>query len=180
MCKFVNLIINRQNLIFKNTKYLPNVTFLYSRYKKFLNDDYAPPQVYNYVLDLIESTSPLFFIILNAKTEEFAGFVYLDNLTGNSKHIHGAEVSACFEQKYWGDFTKKSALLFFNYCFNELKLKKIKAQIYPFNHRVKTLLRYTGFQLDGTLRAETLKSGNLTNLEVYSLTKKDLRFIKID
>lgn len=180
MCKFVNLIIDRKNLIFQNTQYLSNVLFLYAKYKKYLNDDYVDQITYQQILTIIESTSPLFFVILDAKTDDFAGFVYLDNLTGNSKKIHGAEISACFEKKYWGSFTKKSALIFFNYCFNQLKLNKIKAQIYPFNHRVRALLKYSGFKSDGILRAETFVNGKPTDLEVFSLLKEDLRFIKIE
>ncbi len=180
MCKFVNLIIDRKKCIFKNTHYLSNVIFLYSRFSKYLNDDYAEKHPYKSVLSIIENSSPLFFVILNEKTNEFAGFVYLDNFTGNQNSLHGAEVSACFEKKYWGNFTKKTALKFFDYCFNELKLKKIKAQIYPFNNRVKALLKFAGFKPDGTLRGETLKNGKLTNIEVYSLLKEDLRFVRIN
>lgn len=180
MCKFVNLIIDRKKLIFKNTHYLSNVIFLYSRYSKYLTDDYAKNNPFLSVLNIIENSSPLFFVILNEKTDEFAGFIYLDNLTGTSDSIHGAEVSACFDKKYWGSFTKKAALKFIDYCFNELHLKKLKAQIYPFNHRVKTLLKFAGFKPDGILRGETLKGGKLTNIEVYSLLKEDLRFVRIN
>lgn len=179
MCKIVNLIIDRKNLIFKNTHFLPNVLFLYSRYKKFLNDDYAEKNSYTQILKIIEETAPFFFVILDKKTEEFAGFVYLDNLTGNTETTHGAEISTCFEKKYWGSFTRKTALTFFDYCFNTLKLKKLKAQIYPFNHRVKSLLQFSGFKLDGILRAETLKNNTLTDIEIYSLTPNDLKFVKI-
>ena len=180
MCKFVNLIIDRKNLIFKNTHYLSNVIFLYSRYSKYLTDDYIKTNTFLTVLNIIENSSPFFFVVLNEKTNEFAGFIYLDNLTGNRNAIHGAEISTCFEKKYWGNFTKKTALKFFDYCFNSLQFKKIKAQIYPFNHRVKTLLKFAGFKPDGILRGETLKFGKLTDIEVYSLLKEDLRFVRIN
>ena len=50
---------------------------------------------------------------------------------------------------------------------------KIKAQIYPFNSRVKNILMYSGFKKDGVLRGETIKNGKLTDVEVYSLLKSD-------
>lgn len=180
MCKFINLIIDKKNLIFKNTHYLSNVIFLYSRYSKYLNDDYAQGNTFLNVLNIIENSSTLFFVVLSKKNNEFAGFIYLDNLTGNANELHGAEISACFEKKYWGSFTKRTALKFLDYCFNELKLKKIKAQIYPFNHRVKTLLKFAGFKSDGILRGETLKNGKLADIEVYSLLEEDLHFVRIN
>ena len=180
MCKFINLIIDRKNLNFKNTQYLSQVAFLYSRYSKYLTDDYSSKPDFTTILNIIENSSPLFYVILEQKTGEFAGFVYLDNLTGNSDSIHGAEISACFEKKFWGNFTKKCALTFFAYCFTTLNLKKIKAQIYPFNHRVKALLNYCGFKKDGILRDETLKFNKLSDIETYSLTPKDLKPININ
>lgn len=180
MCKIIPLIIDRKNLIFKNTQYISNVLFLYSRFEKFLNDDYAEKNTYSRILKTIEDTTPFFFIVLDKKSNEFAGFIYLDNLTGNTDVIHGAEISTCFEKKYWGDFTRQTALIFFDYCFNTLKLKKLKAQIYPFNTRVKNLLQFAGFKQDGILRAETLKNGCITDIESYSLTPNDLKFVEIN
>ncbi len=174
MCKFINLKINRNNPLTLNAPYLTNVIFLYARYAKFLNDDYAPQVNYQNILELIEKCGNLFFVILNDETDDFAGFVYLDNLTGNSKSIHGAEITVCFEKKYWGNFTKKAAEEFFDYCFNTLGLIKIRAQIYPFNSRVISLLKHVGFKKDGILRGETLKKGKLTDVEVYSLLHTDI------
>ncbi len=179
MCKFIRLIIDRENSIFKNTQYLSNVIFLYNRYSKYLNDDYAPETTYCNLVELIERTNPFFYVILEAKTGDFAGFVYLDNLIGNSKALHSGEITVCFEQKHWGSFTRKTAICFFDYCFNKLELKKIKAQIYPFNNRVRKLLEFSGFKQDGILRGETLKYGKIEDVEVYSLLKQDLKYIKI-
>lgn len=179
MCKFLRLIIDRNHSYFENTRYLSNVIFLYLRYSKFLNDDYAPEANYSNLVNLIEKCGSLFFVILNSENDEFAGFVYLDNLIGNRQKIHSAEITVCFEKKYWGSFTKKAAIEFFNYCFNTLGLEKVKAQIYPFNHRVKMLLKFAGFKKDGILRNETFKNGKPADVEVYSLLKSDIGFVRI-
>ncbi len=173
MCKFVNLIVDKNNLLSQNTQYLSNVIFLYLRYEKFLNDDYAAKVNYENILNLIENCRDLFFVFLNEEDDDFAGFVYLDNLTGNNDKIHGGEITVCFEKKYWGKFTRQAAREFFNYCFNTLGFTKIKAQIYPFNSRVKNILTYSGFKKDGVLRGETMKNGKITDVEVYSLLKSD-------
>lgn len=60
MCKFVNLIVDRNNLLSQNTQYLSNVIFLYLRYEKFLNDDYAAKVNYENILNLIENCRDLF------------------------------------------------------------------------------------------------------------------------
>lgn len=179
MCKFLRLIIDRENSIYKNTQYLSNVIFLYLRYAKFLNDDYAKTPNYANLVDKIEETSPFFFVILNSDTNDFAGFVYLDNLIGNCERLHSGEITVCFEKKYWGNFTRKAAVAFFDYCFRTLELKKVKAQIYPFNNRVRKLLEFSGFQKDGVLRGETLKNGRLENVEVFSLLSSDLNYVDI-
>ena len=79
MCKFVKLVIDRQNSRYENTRYLSNVMFLYSRYAKFLNDDYAPEVCYMNLINMIEKCGELFFIVLNKQNDDFAGFIYLDN-----------------------------------------------------------------------------------------------------
>ena len=173
MCKIVRLIINRRQSYFRNTKYLSNVIFLYLRYRKFLNDDYAPEATYENILNLIEKCGDLFFVVLNDEDNDFAGFIYLDNPIGSDERLHSCEITVCLEKKYWGNFTKRLAIEFFDYCFNTLKLKKIKAQIYPFNSRVRSILNFSGFKKDGVLRGETLKNGQLQDVEVYSLLKSD-------
>ncbi len=178
MCKFLKLIIDRENSRYENTEYLSNVIFLYLRYAKFLKDDYAPEANYESILNLIERCGNLFFVILCG--EDFAGFVYLDNPIGNNERLHSCEITACVEKKYWGNFTKCAATEFFPYCFTTLGLKKIKAQVYPFNTRVKAILRFSGFKKDGTLRGETLKNGELQDIEVYSLLKSDLKYCFVD
>ena len=179
MCKFLNLVIDRAHSRFENTEYLSNVIFLYMRYAKFLNDDYAPEINYSTIISKIENCGRLFFVVLDSTSGEFAGFIYIDNLIGNNKEIHGGEITACFEKKFWGKFVKNTADKFFDYCFNTLKFKKIKAQIYPFNSRVRAILKYSGFKKDGVLRGETLKNGEMADVEVYSLLKSDIKFVRI-
>lgn len=179
MCKFLNLIIDRAHSRFENTEYLSNVIFLYMRYARFLNDDYAPEINYSNIIAKIESCGSLFFIVLDSSGSDFAGFIYIDNLIGNSEILHGGEITVCFEKKYWGKFTKCVADKFFDYCFNILKFKKIKAQIYPFNSRVRALLKYSGFKKDGILRGETVKNGELSDVEVYSLLNSDRKFVRL-
>ena len=173
MIEFVNLVIDRSQNRFVNTKYLSEVLFLYLRYSKFLDDDYAFDgcSFYEYFINLVERLNPFFWIILyNGRV---SGFVFLDNIIGDSKRPHSAELTTCFDRAFWGNYTKFCADIFLKYCFNSLKLKKIKALIYPQNYRVKALLRKSGFEKEGYLKNETLRNNKLQDIEIYSLINKE-------
>lgn len=153
MCKFVPF----------EPKYRDFVSYLYNKFKKYLEDDYNEDTL----ASLIKQTQPFFWVILSDASP--AGFVYLENLVGNSRKLHSAEVTTCIHPKYWGSFPRYCAKFFFKKCFDELGLYKIKALIYPDNSRVKTLLKSSGFVKETELFAETLRGGKLQNLEIYSL-----------
>ena len=71
--------------------------------------------------------------------------------------------------KYWGDYTKKCAKLFLNFCFERFGFYKIKALVYPENSRVITLLKHAGFEKEALLKNETLRNNSLQDIEVYSV-----------
>ncbi len=169
MLKFKSIIINRARGIYKNTDYLPRIMFLYRRYEKFLKDDFAISEesFFEYFINLIEELSPYFWVILYGN--DVAGFVYLENLTGGDGQLHCAEVTTCFDKRFWGGFTYYTALVFFNYCFETLGFKKIKALIYPENFRVVRLLTRCGFEKEGYFKSETVRCGKPQDIEVYSL-----------
>ena len=67
---------------FEKEKYFEQALFLYLRYSRFLDDDYAQKgmPVFEYFTRLISSVSPFFWVITEG--DEVSGFVYLDNLIG--------------------------------------------------------------------------------------------------
>lgn len=121
---------------------------------------------------MIENTSPFFWIVIDSKTEEFSGFAFLENLVGTKNNLHSAEVTTCFEPKFWGKYTKVCAQKFVNYCFKKYGLIKLKASIFPQNYRVKALLNKAGFKKESLLKGETLKNGALQDIEIYSIIKE--------
>lgn len=169
MLKFKPVILNKEKGEYQNLEYIPQIMFLYKRWGRFLKDDFALQEdsFYEYFMDLLEELSPYFWVILCGS--EVAGFVYLENFVGNSENLYSAEVSTCFDKKFWGKFTYYAALVFFDFCFANLGLKKIKALIYPENFRVLGLLKRAGFKKEGFLKSETMRFGRPQNIEVYSL-----------
>lgn len=75
---------------YEKQEYLEQALFLYLRYSKFLDDDYAQRgmPVFEYFNQLITSLSPFFWVI--TEDDEVSGFVYLDNLIGDGERLHSA------------------------------------------------------------------------------------------
>lgn len=164
MCKFHQIIYNPRLNLFHNLHYIPEIKACYLKYAKYLHDDYANEDFYTY----LEETSPCIWAITDYHNQ-FMGFVSLDNFTGSKTQNYSAEVLTCFEKKAWGNFTRYSAKFFFKKCFDEFGFYKIKALIYPDNHRISTLLKFAGFQYETTLPKETVRLGKLQDIDQYSI-----------
>lgn len=170
--KFSKILINRNKSIFKNLEYFSELVDLYRLYGKYLNDDYQKEvDIIEALIETIERCENYFWIILTKNTNEFVGFVFLDNWVGNKSTAHSAEITTCFEKKYWGNYTKYCAKKFINYCFKKFMLKKLKAVIYPDNFRVINLLKSSGFTKEAELKAETMRNDKLQDVHIYSIIK---------
>lgn len=155
---------------FEKPAYFEQALFLYTKYSKFLDDDYASNGMspYDYFLNLVMKT--LFFVIV--EDCEVVGFVYLDNFIGDSERFHSAEVTTCFDRRVWGNYTKICGRIFLDHCFEKYGLKKIKALVYPENFRVTTLMKSIGFEKEALLKAETMRNNKLQDIEVYACYNK--------
>ena len=163
MPKFVNIL--------QKPAYFEQALFLYKKSCKFMDDDYAKNgcSSYDYFSKLVLRTQPFFYVFL--ENEKVIGLAYLDNLIGDSKRIHSAELSTCFDRNFWGDYTKICSIIFVRFCFDVIGLTKIKALVYPENFRVKGLLEFAGFKKEALLKDETLRNNKLQDIEIYSCRK---------
>lgn len=159
MCKFLQV-----NATISFLRYIPSVEKCYRKYFKYFQDDFLHVNL----KDLISNVYPFFWIILDY-SDNFMGFVFLDNFVGNDGKVFSAELTTCFDKKAWGAFTRYSAKIFLKKCFDEFELFKIKAQIYPDNFRIRNLLKDCGFMYESTLKNETLRKGKPQDIEVFSL-----------
>lgn len=174
MIKFIKIIVNKKRKEFRNIQFIPQVIALYERFSNNLHDDYFlenHESSIDSVIKVIEKSSPFFWVIVDKKTEKFAGFVFLDNWIGAKNKFHCAEVTTCFEPAFWGKFTKICAKKFIKYCFEKYKLKKLKAHIFPQNFKVKALLKTSGFKKEAVLKSETISNGKFQDIEVFSIIK---------
>lgn len=165
MCVFIQLKLDSDSS-FSNLHYMFEIINCYNKYSKYLCDDFADSNGINIILN----SMPYIWAICEI-SGKFMGFVLLDNFTGNNKKLFSAELTVCYDRHAWGNFTRYSAKFFLKKCFDELGLYKIKASIFPDNHRVKTLLKSSGFKYVTTLPNETLRKGKLQNIEIYEINR---------
>ena len=59
------------------------------------------------------------------------------------------------------------------YCFNELGMNRIGAEIYEFNTHSMRLFERNGFRLEGTKRQFIFKDGSFKDEYLYSLLREE-------
>jgi len=170
MIKFVKIKVDRVKQIYRNINFLEDIYFLYKKYNKYLSDDYSDENLLDEIINIAETNFPFFWVIL--KGEEFAGFVFLENIIGNGNKLHSAEITTCFKPEFWGDFTKKAAKKFIRYCFKKYGFKKLKAKVFKENVRTASILRAAGMSFEAELKSETMKNGKPQDILIYSVIKK--------
>jgi RimJ/RimL family protein N-acetyltransferase len=162
MCLFLQI----KYLSLKNLHYIKEILLCYKKYSKYLHDDFMTNDGIEYVMYSI----PYLWVICDIN-KNFMGFASLDNFVGNASSNFSAEITTCFHRRAWGIFTKYSAKLFLKKCFDEFGLYKIKAQIFPDNFRVISLLKSAGFEYETTLPSDTLRNGKLQDIDIYSIKR---------
>ncbi len=166
MCKFIEVDLNTPHNLFSILHHIPNIQNCYRKYYKYLQDDFAEYE--EDILSYISHCSPYFWIVLDYD-DTFMGFIAMDNFVGSRQNLYSGEISVCLEKRAWGSFCRCGAKIFLKKCFDELGLYKIKAQIFPDNFRVKSILKTSGFKYESTLKEDTLRNGVPQDIEVYSL-----------
>ncbi|MAT43286.1 MAG: hypothetical protein CL609_13180 [Anaerolineaceae bacterium] len=74
----------------------------------------------------------------------------------------------------WGNgYANEAVQALIRYCFVELKLNRIGAEIYEFNHRSLKLFKKLGFQQEGTKRQYVFKDNQFKDELVFSLLRGD-------
>lgn len=77
------------------------------------------------------------------------------------------------EQEQGKGYASRAVKLMIRYCYQELGLICLTAQILERNEKSKKLFEKLGFRLDGVLRSRVYKNGERHNLMAYSLLKDE-------
>jgi len=174
MVKFAKVIINRNINEYRNLHFLPDIFKLMVKYERYMFDDYFEDKdLSESLFRLIENSGRFFWVILDAKTENFMGFAYFDKFVGSENKFHSAEINTCFCRKYWGSIVRNTARKFIRYSFKKYNFQKIKASVFKENNAVKGLLKSLGFKKEAVLKGETLKHNKFQDVEIYSILRRE-------
>ncbi len=79
-----------------------------------------------------------------------------------------------YDKQNWGKgYATETLKAIIDYCFNELGMNRIQAEIYEFNARSIRLFERLGFQREGVKRQNIFKKGEFKNEYIYGLLKEE-------
>lgn len=175
MIEFIPINLNNQQALNFYVHHLKQCFSLFVKYSNNLFDDFSISEHANsfeHFLYCIKETQPHFYIILF--NDKFAGFVFLDNWKINPnthKNWHSAEITACFDKKFWGDFTYRAGKKFIQKTFKKFNIKKLNAYVFSHNKIALGLLKKLGFKIEGNLKSESISGGKTVDIIALGLIK---------
>ena len=90
-------------------------------------------------------------------------------------HSLTAELGYYIAEEYWGKgIMTKAVKQICKYVFDNSDILRIYAEPFAFNAASCRVLEKAGFQYEGTLRSNAIKSGKVTDMKMYSLLKSEV------
>lgn len=111
-----------------------------------------------------DARAMLGFLAVDEKSCEQAGVIVFDDYNGVS-----ASFSAVIEPKFRGQQAVSRTKPFIHAIARQLKLKKLKAEVFSGNTAPIIALSRLGFEKEATLHSETLVNGKVKDIDIYSL-----------
>ena len=91
---------------------------------------------------------------------------------GEDVHRHTAEFGYWLGEEFWGHGVMSEVVpAFVDYCFKEFSLHRISAQTYSSNPASARVLEKAGFVLEGRMRKNVFKDGQILDSLLYAKTK---------
>src|SRR5438093_4337120 len=91
---------------------------------------------------------------------------------GEDVHRHTAELGYWLSEDFWGHGIASEAVpAFSNYCFENFPLQRIYAEPYANNAASARVLEKAGFILEGRLKKNVLKDGQVLDSLLFARTK---------
>jgi ribosomal-protein-alanine N-acetyltransferase len=89
-------------------------------------------------------------------------------------------ISMGYDQQNWGKGYAREALqAVITYCFHDLDMNRIEAEIYDFNERSVRLFEGLGFCREGAKRQYVYKDGVFKDEYIYSLLRQDWTHLEV-
>ena len=113
------------------------------------------------------------FAIHKRDTDELIGFGMIAHINHYNRRCD-LGIGLGWNRDNWGKgYASETLQAVIRYCFTELALNRIGAEIYEFNDRSIRLFERNGFRRDGVLSQYIFKDGIFKNSYLYSLVKED-------
>ncbi len=91
---------------------------------------------------------------------------------GNDVHRYSAELGYWLAEPFWGrGIMTKAVKSITEYAINDLKMNRVFAEPYCTNLASKKVLEKAGYTLEGIMKSNVFKDGNLLDQFLYSFVK---------
>ncbi|MFT9078327.1 GNAT family N-acetyltransferase [Ethanoligenens sp.] len=119
------------------------------------------------MLNADENTTFAFAITFDDTVVGSIGVFRKDNI-----HFRTAEMGYYIAEPFWGKGLGTSAVKqVCHYIFEHTDIIRIFAEPFVFNAASCRILEKSGFEYEGTLRSNAVKTGNILDMKMYSLIK---------
>ena len=130
-------------------------------------------QILERILNRPEDAGHIDYAIHNRETDELIGCGMIAHIDSYNRRCD-LGISMGFDKNNWGKGYGREALqAVIQYCFNELSLNRVGAEIYEFNTRSINLFQGLGFQPEGRKKQYILKDGIFKDELLFSLVKEN-------
>jgi len=148
----------------------------------YYNDDQPEPytklpleETHEYIRRHIEVTpykKAIHYAIHKKENDLFIGYgmiAFIDRYNRNCRL--GITIG---DKSQWGQgYAKEALLAVIHYCFVDLGLNRIGAEIYAYNTRSLALFKKLGFKREGVLRQFVYKKGKFEDEYIYGLLREE-------
>lgn len=170
--KFLQIEFSPHEGKFSNLQYISDIANLLYANRNRLFDSFIGFNDKNKIektIELIQAYSPAFWAIVDPKTSELAGVVYLYDWLGDESLCYSTKVSTCFERKFWGKFAHRAGKLFIRHVFAKFHAMKICAEVYDKNPYPRSILENLGFKHEYTKPDATVTRTGVSDVLGYGL-----------
>ncbi len=110
--------------------------------------------------------------IVEAKSGRLIGTMGLHRISWKDRRAVSAAVIG--EKKFWGKgYGSEAKMLFLNYAFNTLNLRKVCSAVLGFNKRSQAYNKKCGYRVEGVLRRHIYKEGKYADEVLMAVFKED-------
>lgn len=125
------------------------------------------------ILNRPEDAEIIDYAIHKKDRDELIGFGMIASINHYNRRCE-LGISLGWNRENWGrGYASEALQAVIAYCFHELGMNRIGAEIYEFNERSIRLFERNGFRREGTRRQYIFKEGGFKDEHIYGLLRED-------